>query len=72
MLIKKLEEAEQIVKSNKDLRWSGWDIISREITTNGFSHKSGSFINNRWGIDRRYPITDNGWYLPNNLGVKKW
>ena len=72
MLIKKLEEAEQIVKSNKDLRWAGWDIISREITINGFSHKSGSFINNRWGIDRRYPITENGWYLPNNLGVKKW
>ena len=71
MLIKKLEEAEQIVKSNKDLRWAGWDIISREITINGFSHKSGSFINNRWGIDRRYPITENGWYLPNNLGVKK-
>ena len=72
MLIKKLEEAEQIVKSNKDLRWSGWDIISREITLNGFSHKSGSFLNNRWGIDRRYPITENGWYLPNSLGAKKW
>ena len=71
MLIKKLEEAEQIVKSNKDLRWFGWDIISREITINGFSHKSGSFFNNRWGIDRRYPITEKGWYLPNNLGVKK-
>jgi len=65
MLIKELEQAEKIVKFNKDLRWVGWNIVSREITANGFNHKSGSFLNNRWGIDKHYPITENGWYLPN-------
>jgi len=70
MLIKKLEQAEKIVKFNKDLRWVGWNIVSREITPNGYSSRHGSFLNGKWGIDKTYPATENGWYLPNKYGVK--
>lgn len=65
MLVNKLEEAEQIVKKFKDLRWVGWNIVHREKTNKGFTNKNGSFINNAWGIDTVYPITEKGWYLPN-------
>jgi hypothetical protein len=71
MLISKLEYAESIVKKFNDLRWNGWNIISRQQTPNGFSSKHGSFINGKWGIDKVYPLTEKGWYLPNNYGDKK-
>jgi hypothetical protein len=71
MLISKLEYAESIVKKFNDLRWDGWNIISRQQTPNGFSSKHGSFINGKWGIDKVYPLTEKGWYLPNNYGDKK-
>lgn len=71
MLINKLEHAEQIVKKFKDLRWVGWNIVSRQETNKGFSDKHGSFINNKWGIDKTYPLTEKGWYLPNSYGDKQ-
>lgn len=71
MLISKLEYAESIVKKFNDLRWNGWNIVSRQQTPNGFSSKHGSFINGKWGIDKVYPLTEKGWYLPNNYGDKK-
>lgn len=65
MLVNKLEEAEQIVANNKSLRWVGWDIVHREKTNKAITNKNGSFLNNSWGIDTVYPITEKGWYLPN-------
>jgi hypothetical protein len=71
MLIKNLNQAEKIVKNNNALRWIGWNIVSREITPNGYSSRHGSFLNGKWGIDKVYPITENGWYLPNKYGDVK-
>ncbi len=50
MLIKTIEEADQIVNHSKDLKWVGWDIVSWKKDSNGFSNKNGRFINNQWGI----------------------
>ena len=71
MLVNKLEHAEKIVARFKDLRWNGWNIVSRHETPNGFNSKHGSFINNKWGIDKVYPLTEKGWYLPNTYGDRK-
>ena len=70
MLIKDLNIAEKIVRNNKDLRWIGWDIVSRKITNQGFKDKNGSFVDGKWGIDTQYPITENGWHLPNRYRSK--
>lgn len=70
MLIDKLEKAEEIVKNFKDLRWVGWDIVSRKQSKDGYSNKYGSFINGAWGIDKTYKLTNKGWHLPNGYGEK--
>jgi len=70
MLVNKLEHAEKIVKNFKDLRWVGWDIVSRKESPNGYSNKYGSFINGKWGIDKVYKLTNKGWHLPNEYGDK--
>lgn len=70
MLIDKLEKAEEIVKNFKDLRWVGWDIVSRKQSKDGYSNKYGSFINGSWGIDKTYKLTNKGWHLPNGYGEK--
>jgi hypothetical protein len=69
MLIKTIEEADQIVNHSKDLKWVGWDIVSWKKDSNGFSNKNGRFINNQWGIQSVYPITEKGWHLPNRYAV---
>jgi hypothetical protein len=71
MLINKLEHAEKIVKNFTNLRWVGWNIVERTETEDGFSNKYGSFVNNKWGIDRVYKVTEKGWHLPNTYGDKK-
>jgi len=68
MLITNLEQAEKIVSSFNDLRWVGWNIVSRKETPNGYNNKYGSFLNNKWGIDKIYPLTEKGWHLPSNYG----
>jgi len=65
MLVNKLEHAEKIVKNFKDLRWVGWDLVSRKESPSGYSNKYGSFINGKWGIDKVYKLTNKGWHLPN-------
>ena len=35
MLVNKLEHAEKIVKNFKDLRWVGWDLVSRKESPSG-------------------------------------
>ena len=63
MLVNKLEHAEKIVKNFKDLRWVGWDLVSRKESPSGYSNKYGSFINGKWGIDKVYKLTNKGWHL---------
>ena len=69
MLIKTIEEAEEIVNNSNDLRWVGWNIVSWKKDSNGFSNKNGKFLNNQWGIQSVYNITEKGWHLPNKYAV---
>lgn len=69
MLIKTIEEAEQIVEQSNDLRWVGWDIVSWHENSKGMFNKNGRFLNNTWGVQSIYPITEKGWHLPNKYKV---
>lgn len=72
MLVTNIEEAEQIVRRNKDLRWDGWNIVSWYKDPKGFFNKNGKFINNQWGIQYTYELSNKGWNLPNKYKVDNY
>lgn len=67
MLIKSLEQMESIVKSNKDLSWDGWDVISLKPTDSGLMLKDGVQINGKWFSKTTFRLTENGWEIPNKI-----
>jgi hypothetical protein len=69
MLIKTLEEAEQIVSTYKELSWEGWNILETIPNPAGYSSKSGVFVNNKWNMRTRYIIKDGGWHVPSKYKV---
>lgn len=67
MLIKSLEKMEEIVASNKDLSWDGWDVIKLKPTDNGLMLKNGIRINGKWFTQTRFNLTEQGWEIPNKI-----
>ena len=67
MLVKSLEQMEAIVKSNKDLSWDGWDVISLKPSKSGMMSKDGVQINGSWFSKTRFALTENGWEIPNKI-----
>ena len=67
MLIKSLEQMETIVKSNKDLSWDGWDVISLKPTDSGLTSKDSIQIDGKWFSKIKFVLTENGWEIPNKL-----
>lgn len=65
MIIKNLETMEKIVTKNKNLSWIGWDVVDRKRTEAGRTSVDGVRVNNQWYLQRTYPITTNGWNIPN-------
>lgn len=68
MLVTSLEEMEQIVASRSDLEWDGWDIVKYYNSSNAFYSKEGAFHNGEWLKKKVYPLTEEGWHLPNHIG----
>ena len=67
MLIKSLEQMEQIVKKNKSLIWDGWVVVSLQPTYNGVASKDGICRNGKWFIQKRYEANANGWEIPDKF-----
>lgn len=67
MLIKSLEQMEQIVKKNKSLIWDGWTVINLQPTHNGVTSKDGIKIKGKWFLQKRYVPNSNGWEIPEKL-----
>jgi hypothetical protein len=67
MLIKSLEQMEAIVKSNKDLSWDGWDVISLKPIDSGLMSKDSVQIDGKWFNKTRFSVKENGWEIPNKL-----
>lgn len=64
MLISSLEQMEKIVSRNKNLRWEGWDVLFSYPSEKARTSKFGARVNDAWHLQRRIPITDQGWHLP--------
>ena len=65
MIIKDLEKMEKIVSRNNNLSWVGWDVADRKKSESARTSTSGVRVNGVWYLQRIYPITRNGWDIPN-------
>jgi hypothetical protein len=64
------DQAESIVKSNRELFWDGWTIVSWYRNPEGYSSKYGMFRKGSWGIARRFPMKSDGTWEIQNKYVK--
>jgi hypothetical protein len=67
MIIKSLEQMEEIVKNNDNLSWDGWTVLENKTSDNGMMSKDGAFVNGMWIVQKRYEANASGWEIPNKL-----
>lgn len=67
MLIQSLEEMETIVKNNDELAWDGWTVISLKPVDSGTMQKDAVFIKDKWYLQKRFELTENGWEIPTKI-----
>lgn len=67
MIIKSLEQMEDIVKNNDNLSWDGWTVLENKTNENGMMSKDGAFVDGKWIVQKRYEATASGWEIPNKL-----
>jgi hypothetical protein len=59
---------EAIVRNRQDLEWNGWDIVKYSNNSNAMYDVDGVFRNGKWMKKKVFPLTEQGWYLPNTIG----
>jgi hypothetical protein len=67
MLIKSLDQMEQIVKNNRHLSWDGWTVVDLEKNEKAKTSKNGKLIGNAWHFEKRYELGSDGWNIPDRL-----
>jgi hypothetical protein len=65
MIVNNLEKMEKIVARNNNLSWVGWDVADRKRSESGRTAVNGVRVNGVWYLQRIYPVTRNGWDIPN-------
>jgi hypothetical protein len=65
MIIKSLNTMEKIVSKNKNLIWSGWDVIDLKESDIAKTSPQGIRIKDKWYLHRIYKPSRNGWDIPN-------
>mgnify|MGYP003349429602 CR=1 FL=1 len=65
MIINNLEIMEKIVKKHNNLSWIGWDVVDRKRTDVAKTSPDGVRVKDKWYLQRVYPVTRNGWDIPN-------
>lgn len=68
MLVNSLEKMEEIVEANPMLSWDGWDVVKHTPTYKGMFSVDGAFKDGQWHKKKVFPITENGWHIPNSIG----
>ena len=68
MLVNSLDKMERIVSSRTDLAWDGWDVVRYNQGHNAQYATSGVFRDGQWMKKKIFPLTEQGWHLPNNIG----
>lgn len=68
MLVTSLEEMESIIRSRGDLEWDGYDVVKYTNSSNAMYGVDGVFRNGKWMKKKVFPLTEQGWNLPNTIG----
>ena len=68
MRVSSLEDMTRIVSSRQDLEWDGWDVVKYTGANNAIYSVDGVFKNGKWLKKKVFPITEDGWHLPNYIG----
>lgn len=64
-MITSLDKMESIVSNNNSLSWDGWDVVELKRSPSAWMKASGVFVNDAWYIKNVFPITQDGWSIPN-------
>lgn len=64
MLITSLSKMEEIVSGHPDLDWDGWNVIRYKKNDAAEFSVNGSCRNGNWYNKYIYPITEDGWSIP--------
>ena len=67
MIIKSLDQMEQIVKNNRRLSWDGWVVVDLEKNEKAKTSKNGKLIKNAWYFEKRYEPSPEGWNIPDGI-----
>jgi hypothetical protein len=70
MLIKSLEQMEDIVKNNDSLSWDGWTVLELKKSPMAWMKPNAAFIKHEWHTVNRFDSSNSGWDIPAKL-VKK-
>jgi hypothetical protein len=68
--IKSLEQMTAIVDRNKNLSWDGWTVIESSYNPVAWKQKDGAFVKGKWHTQKRFPLNESGWDLPNKYTEK--
>lgn len=70
MLINSLTKMERIVQSHPELSWDGWNVVRHKRNPSAQFETNGAFHNGSWHKRFVFPLTENGWSIPDNIGRK--
>lgn len=70
MIVTSLNEMEQIVSYRPDLEWDGWDVVHYKKNDAAQFTTSGAFKNGQWYKKNVFHVTENGWSIPNYMGMR--
>lgn len=68
MLVTSLEEMDAIIRNRGDLEWDGYDVVKYTNSSNAMFGVDGVFRNGKWMKKKVFPLTEQGWSLPNTIG----
>ena len=65
MYVDSLNKMEEIVSSREDLIWENFNVVQLKTKTpNAALGKSARFIKDAWWKVKVYPLTEDGWKVP--------
>lgn len=67
MLINSLNKMEKLVESHPELSWDGWDVVRYKKNPDSQFDKSGEFYKGFWHKRFVFPLTSDGWSLPESI-----
>jgi hypothetical protein len=64
------EQAHNIVSSNKNLMWDGWNMIEYRYDADAPYTVDARFINGKWAKIRIYKPDSSGWRVPQKYVIQ--